>query len=87
MADGVQCTFEELEILRNIQAQYYESLKMKKEHEVSEKSETSTSDTALADYENFQMLNQTMQQEILQLRAYIEQQQSMIQVPKCLIIV
>ena len=72
---------EEMEILRNIQAQYYESLKMKKEHEVSEKSETTTtSETALADYENFQMLNQTMQQEILQLRAYIEQQQSMIQV-------
>merc|ERR1712223_625431 len=53
---------------------------MKKEHEASEKSDTSTmSETALADYENFQILNQTMQQEILQLRAYIEQQQSIIQ--------
>ena len=71
---------EELELLRNVQAQYYESLKMKKEHETSEKSDTSTSETALADYENFQILNQNMQQEILQLRSYIEQQQNMIQV-------
>ena len=73
---------EELELLRNVQAQYYESLKMKKEHETSEKSDTSTSETALADYENFQILNQNMQQEILQLRSYIEQQQNMIQVRK-----
>ena len=71
---------EELELLRNVQASYYESLKMKKEHQVSEKSDSGASETGLADYENFQMLNQTMQQEILQLRAYIEQQQSMIQV-------
>merc|ERR1711988_1640174 len=70
---------EELELLRNVQAQYYESLKMKKEYESSEKSDTSTSETALADYENFQILNQNMQQEILKLRAYIEQQQNLIQ--------
>merc|ERR1712173_351473 len=58
---------EELELLRNVQAQYYESMKMKKEHEASEKSDTSTtSETALADYENFQILTQKMQQEILQ---------------------
>ena len=71
---------EELELLRNVQASYYESLKMKKEHQVSEKSDSGASETGLADYENFQMLNQTMQQEILQLRAYIDQQQNMIQV-------
>ena len=71
---------EELELLRNVQAQFYESLKMKKEYEASEKSDTGTSELALADYENFQMLNQKMQQEILQLRAYIEQQQNIIQV-------
>ena len=71
---------EELELLRNVQASYYESLKMKKEHQISEKSDSGASETGLADYENFQMLNQTMQQEILQLRAYIDQQQNMIQV-------
>ena len=71
---------EELELLRNVQASYYESLKMKKEHQVSEKSDSGASETGLADYENFQMLNQTMQQEILQLRAYIDQQQNIIQV-------
>jgi hypothetical protein len=73
---------EEMELLRNVQASYFESLKMKKEHEASEKSDTSTSESQ-ADYENFQILNQNMQQEILQLRTYIEQQQNMIQVSKC----
>merc|ERR1712051_243624 len=61
---------EEMELLRNVQASYFESLKMKKEHEASEKSDTSTSESQ-ADYENFQILNQNMQQEILQLRTYI----------------
>merc|ERR1712051_485286 len=70
---------EEMELLRNVQASYYESLKMKKEHQVSEKSNSGASETGLANYENFQMLNQTKQQEILQLRAYIDQQQNMIQ--------
>merc|ERR1712110_1260276 len=43
---------EEMELLRNVQASYFESLKMKKEHDASEKGDSGASETGLADYEN-----------------------------------
>ena len=69
--DKLDSLNEEMELLRNVQSQY-ESLKLSQDQELSEKS-------SMDDYQNFQMLNQNMQQEILQLRAYIQQQQELIQ--------
>merc|ERR1712062_155300 len=60
---------EENEVLRNIQAQY-ESIKMQSEFQASEKADKKSS---LEEYENFQALNVSMQDEINQLRAYIRQ--------------
>ena len=60
---------EEVEVLKNVQAQY-ESLKMQGELQ----SEKSTSQAQpLEEYQNFQALNLSMQEEITQLRAYIGQ--------------
>ena len=63
---------EENEVLRNIQAQY-ESMKMQSEIQSSEKKKSSTTNQPMEDYENFQALNVSMQDEINQLRAYISQ--------------
>lgn len=63
---------EENEVLRNIQAQY-ESMKMQSEFQSSEKKKSSTTNQPMEDYENFQALNVSMQDEINQLRAYISQ--------------
>lgn len=63
---------EENEVLRNIQAQY-ESMKMQSEFQSSEKKKSSTNNQPMEDYENFQALNVSMQDEINQLRAYISQ--------------
>ena len=60
---------EEVEVLRNVQAQY-ESLKMQGELQ-SEKSTVHAQ--PLEEYQNFQALNVSMQEEITQLRAYISQ--------------
>ena len=59
---------EENEVLKNVQAQY-ESMKLQSEFQQSEKKENQ----ALEEYENFQALNVSMQEEINQLRAYINQ--------------
>ena len=70
---------EENEVLRNIQAQY-ESMKMQSEFQSSEKKKSSTTNQPMEDYENFQALNVSMQDEINQLRAYISQNVSSTEV-------
>ena len=70
---------EENEVLRNIQAQY-ESMKMQSEFQSSEKKKSSTNNQPMEDYENFQALNVSMQDEINQLRAYISQNVSSTEV-------
>ena len=58
---------EDYERLKNVEVQY-DSLKLKLDFMESEKQVTQ-------DYENFQNLNHDMQEEIISLRSYINQQQ------------